>query len=46
MGLRFQRRFSLIPGLRLNLSKHGASLSVGQAWRLVHCRPATLLIAG
>jgi Protein of unknown function (DUF4236) len=30
MGLRFQRRFSLIPGLRLNLSKSGASLSLGK----------------
>lgn len=34
VGLRFQRRFSLIPGLRVNLSKSGASLSVGRrgAW--------------
>lgn len=29
MGFRFQRRISLIPGLRLNLSKSGVSLSAG-----------------
>jgi hypothetical protein len=29
MPLRFSRRFSVIPGLRMNLSKRGASLSVG-----------------
>ena len=29
MGFRFQRRISLIPGLRLNLSKSGVSMSVG-----------------
>jgi len=29
MAVRFSRRFSLIPGLRLNLSRRGASLSVG-----------------
>jgi hypothetical protein len=28
--LRFTSRFSLIPGLRVNLNKRGASLSVGQ----------------
>jgi hypothetical protein len=34
MGLRFRRRVSLLPGLRLNLSKSGASISVGHkgAW--------------
>jgi hypothetical protein len=34
MPLRFSRRLSLIPGLRVNLSKSGASLSVGHrgAW--------------
>jgi hypothetical protein len=34
MGLRFQRRFRIIPGLRVNLSKSGASLSIGHrgAW--------------
>ena len=30
MGLRFNRRVSLIPGHRVNLSKSGASLSVGR----------------
>ncbi len=29
MGLRFQKRFSILPGLRLNLSKSGLSASVG-----------------
>ncbi len=29
MGLRFQRRFQLLPGLRLNVSKSGASVSLG-----------------
>jgi hypothetical protein len=30
MGLRFQRRVRLFPGLRLNLSKSRASVSVGR----------------
>jgi Protein of unknown function (DUF4236) len=29
MGLRFQRRKRLLPGLSLNLGKRGASLSAG-----------------
>lgn len=29
MGLRFSRRIPLVPGLRVNLSKSGASLSLG-----------------
>ena len=29
MGFRFSRRVSIIPGLRVNLSKHGASISIG-----------------
>jgi len=34
MPLRFSRRLSIVPGLRVNLSKSGASLSVGHrgAW--------------
>ena len=34
MPLRFTRRVSLIPGLRVNFSKSGASLSIGHrgAW--------------
>jgi Protein of unknown function (DUF4236) len=34
MGFRFTRRVSIIPGLRVNLSKSGASLSIGHrgAW--------------
>ena len=37
MSLRFTRRVSLIPGLRLNLSRSGPSLSVGHrgAWYTV-----------
>ena len=37
MSLRFTRRVSLIPGLRVNLSKSGASLSIGHrgAWYTV-----------
>jgi hypothetical protein len=37
MPLRLARRFSLIPGLRVNLSKRGASLSAGHrgAWYTV-----------
>jgi hypothetical protein len=29
MGFRFSRRVSIIPGLRVNLSKLGASISIG-----------------
>lgn len=29
MGFRFQKRIRLLPGLRLNLSKSGASVTVG-----------------
>ncbi len=34
MDLRFSRRLSLIPGVRLNASKSGLSLSIGhrRAW--------------
>jgi hypothetical protein len=37
MPLRFSRRLSIVPGLRVNLSKRGASLSVGHrgAWYTV-----------
>ena len=37
MPLRFRRRVSLLPGLRVNLSRSGASLSVGTrgAWYTV-----------
>jgi hypothetical protein len=37
MPLRFSRRLSIAPGLRVNLSTHGASLSVGHcgAWYTV-----------
>jgi hypothetical protein len=30
MGLRFRRRFSILPGLRLNLSRSGVSTSFGR----------------
>ena len=29
MGLRFQRRIKVLPGVRINLSKSGVGLSVG-----------------
>jgi hypothetical protein len=34
MGLRFRRRFTIIPGIRLNVSKSGVSASIGRrgAW--------------
>lgn len=37
MGLRFQRRMTLVPGLRVNLSRSGPSISVGArgAWLTV-----------
>ena len=50
MPLRFTRRLSLIPGLRVNLSKGGGSLSVGHrgAWYAVGPRRgrATLGLPG
>ena len=30
MGFRFQRRIGIAPGLRLNISKSGASVSIGE----------------
>ncbi len=30
MGFRFQKRISLLPGIRLNLSKSGVSVTVGK----------------
>ena len=30
MGFRFQHRIGIVPGLRLNISKSGASLSIGE----------------
>lgn len=50
MPLRFTRRVSIIPGLRVNLGKHGASVSIGHrgAWYTVgpRGRRATLGIPG
>ena len=48
--LRFTRRLTLIPGLRVNISKSGASLSIGHrgAWYTIGPRGqrATLGIPG
>ena len=40
MGFRFQRRFRILPGLRLNISKSGISTSIGTrgAWLTVGTR--------
>jgi hypothetical protein len=40
MGLRFQKRVSILPGLRLNLGKRGPSLSIGRrgAWFTIGSR--------
>ncbi|MGD0640073.1 MAG: DUF4236 domain-containing protein [Roseiarcus sp.] len=50
MGFRFHRRISIIPGLRVNLSKSGASLSIGHrgAWYTIgpHGRRVTLGLPG
>jgi hypothetical protein len=50
MGLRFQKRISILPGLRLNLSKRGPSLSIGRrgAWLTIGSRGtrATIGIPG
>jgi hypothetical protein len=40
MGLRFSRRIPLVPGLRVNLSKSGASVSVGHRGGWVTIGPA------
>ena len=38
MGLRFHRRIKILPGVRLNLGRKGASVSVGRPgfWRTWH----------
>lgn len=50
MGLRFQKRISILPCLHLNLSKHGPSLSIGRrgAWFTIGSRGtrATIGIPG
>jgi Protein of unknown function (DUF4236) len=50
MSIRFWRRVRIIPGMRVNLSKSGASLSVGRrgAWITVgpRGRRATLGLPG
>jgi hypothetical protein len=50
MGFRFQRRVTLIPGLRVNFSKTGASFSIGHRgfWYAVgpRGRRATIGIPG
>jgi hypothetical protein len=48
MGLRFTRRVRIAPGLRVNFSKSGASLSIGhreerrRPERGLSCRPLAL----
>jgi hypothetical protein len=46
MGFRFWRRVRIIPGMRVNLSKSGASLSVGRrgAWFTVGPRGRTVTL--
>ena len=39
MGFRFQKRFSILPGVRINLSKSGASASVGSRGADVNIGP-------
>ena len=50
MGLRFYRRLSILPGLRLNASRSGVSLSIGHrgAWLTIgpRGRRATIGIPG
>ncbi len=50
MPLRFSRRISLIPGLRVNLSRSGPSLSIGHRglWYTVgsHRRRVTIGVPG
>ena len=48
MGFRFFRRIPLVPGLRLNLSKAGPSLSVGHrgAWFTVGPRGGRATVGG
>jgi len=50
MVLRFYRRVSLIPGLRVNLSRSGASLSIGHRglWYTIghHRRRVTVGLPG
>ncbi|MEP7181174.1 MAG: DUF4236 domain-containing protein [Betaproteobacteria bacterium] len=38
MGFRFRRRFSLLPGFRVNLSKSGISTSIGEPGATVNLR--------
>ena len=50
MAFRFYKRVSIIPGLRVNLSKSGPSLSIGHrgAWYTIghHHRRVTLGLPG
>jgi hypothetical protein len=50
MGWRFQRRKTLVPGVRLNVGKRGATVSVGRRGRSVTAGPrgltATLSLVG
>ena len=46
MSFRFTRRMSIIPGLRVNFSKHGASVSIGHrgAWYTIGPRGSSATI--
>ena len=48
MGFRFYKRVNLIPGLRMNLSRHGPSFSVGHrgAWFTVGPRGKRVTVGG
>jgi Protein of unknown function (DUF4236) len=48
MGFRFYKRVNLIPGLRMNLSCSGPSLSIGRggAWFTVGPRGKRLTVGG
>jgi Protein of unknown function (DUF4236) len=48
MGFRFYKRVNLIPGLRMNLSRGGPSLSIGHrgAWFTVGPRDKRVTVGG
>jgi Protein of unknown function (DUF4236) len=48
MGFRFYKRVNLIPGLRMNLSRRGPSLSVGHrgAWFTIGPRGKRVTVGG
>jgi hypothetical protein len=48
MGFRFSKRVNLIPGLRMNLSRSGPSLSIGHrgAWFTIGPRGNRVTVGG